>query len=219
MNDGATDHYDMPSFSAGMSAERRRIARELHDTLLQSLAALAFQISGLSKAVHLPEYKSGLNVICTEAEECLREARQAIANIRKAESKNFDLAAEFAASGRWLMGAEKPPSLHLDVKGQPRLLPVGLGEELLRIGREAITNASKHSCAEQIYVRLNYGTDSIGLQISDDGHGFNPSRASVSGHFGLLSMRERAEQIHASIVISSDVTRGTSVQVTVPNAA
>ena len=214
-----TAQCDMSGFSAGMLTERNRIARELHDTLLQSLAGLVLQISGLSKGVNRKRHKQ-LDLIRTEAEECLREARQAIADLRDDASEHFDLAAEFAASNRWLMGADKPPRLLFAVEGQPRLLPVRLGEQLLRIGREAVTNASKHSCAEQISVRLSYGADSIGLHIYDNGHGFNPNRASaVSGHFGLGSMRERAEQIQASIVISSEITRGTSVQVTVPCAA
>jgi len=207
----------VPGFAAGIVTERTRIARDLHDTLLQSLAALAFQIGGLSKVATSELSKRQLQKLRTQANECLREARQAVFNLRDVESETLDLAARLKASGERL-SAETVPRFDFSVEGEHRSIPFELGEQLLRIGIEAISNAARHSCAEQIKVRLRYGADSIGLQVWDNGNGFNIERASaMSSHFGLRTMRERAEWIRASISIASGVMHGTSVHVTVPN--
>jgi signal transduction histidine kinase len=208
---------DLSGFVAGAVAERTRIARDLHDTLLQRLAGLAFQIGGLSKLVTSEAAKRQLRRLRAEADECLREARHAVCNIRDVASESLDLAAELKESGERL-SAQAAPRLDFSVEGEYRRIPTELGEQLLRIGTEAIANAAHHSCAEQIRVRLSYGTDSIGLQVSDDGSGFSLDGASsVAGHFGLITMRERAAQIRATINIASELRHGTSVQVTVPN--
>jgi signal transduction histidine kinase len=211
--------FDFASFATGVLAERDRVARDLHDTLLQSLSGLRMQIAALSKVATSDLCNERLVMVQAQADECLREAREAVWDIREAKSESLDLVAALKESGQRL-NAEPASRFDFAVEGHPRPIPVDLGEQLLRIGREAITNASKHSCAEQIRVRLRYGTDSIRLQICDDGHGFNPERvSSAPGHYGLTTMRERAEQIDASISIFSDLARGTSVQVTVPHAA
>jgi signal transduction histidine kinase len=201
-----------PTFIAGVLTERARIGRDLHDTLLQSLAGLAFEIAGVAKIVRSESDKKKLQQLRAQAHACLREARQAVCNIREFESESLDLAAELRRSGERLS-----TEVDFSVEGVRRQITSGLGEHLLRIGKEAMANAARHSCAEQIRVRLNYGADSIGLEISDNGNGFDPEQAlSASGHFGLRTMRERAQQIRASITIVSNLTRGTRVQVTVP---
>jgi len=204
-------------FAAGMLTERTRIARDLHDTLLQSLAGLAFQIGGLSKVATSDLSKRQLRGLLTQADECLREARQAICNLRDVESESLELAAELKGSAERL-SAETGTRLDFSVEGNHRSIPSELGEQLLRIGTEAIANAARHSCADQIHVRLLYGADSIGLQVCDNGNGFDLDRASATkSHFGLRIMRERAERICASFVIASALTHGTSVHVTVRN--
>lgn len=214
-----SNRNDIPSFMAGMVTERTRIARDLHDTLLQSLAGLALQIGGLSKAAISESDKRKLQTLRTDAEECLREAREAVWNIRRVESESLDLASELKASGERL-SAETASRIDFSMEGKHQRIPTELGEHLLRIGTEAMANAAHHARAGKIQVRLTYADDSIRLRIRDDGNGFklhDPS--SNPGHFGLRTMRERAEQIRASITIASELTRGTSVQVTVPNPA
>jgi signal transduction histidine kinase len=208
----------IPGFAVGIVTERTRIARDLHDTLLQSLAGLAFQIGGLSKIATSELSKRQLQKLRAQADECLREARRAVCNLRDEEPESLDLAAELKVSGERL-SAKTVPRFDLSVEGEHRPIPFVLAEQLLRIGMEAIANAARHSCAEQIHVRLRYGADSIGLQVCDNGNGFNLDRASAkSSHFGLRTMRERAERIRASIIIASELTLGTSVHVTVPNS-
>jgi signal transduction histidine kinase len=201
---------EMTGFMAGMAAERTRMARDLHDTLLQSLAGLALQIGGLSKVVTSESGKRHLRRLRAQADECLREAREAIWNMRKAGSQSLDLAAELRASG------ERLNAVDFSVEGKPKCIPINLGEHLLRIGREAMTNAARHSRAERVRVRLGYGTDSIHLQVVDNGRGFNLDEGRP-GHFGLTGMRERTERIQGSIAITSELSHGTSVHVTVSN--
>ncbi len=199
-------------------AERTRIARELHDTLLQNVVGLCLQIGGLSKVVTGESAKDRLQAIRRQGEECLREARQAVWNIRSLESESLDLATELRESGERL-SAGKVARFNFIVEGEPRRIPLDLREHLLRIGREGISNAVRHAQAEQIEVRLTFETEAIRVRISDNGCGFSLDDASrLPGHFGLTTMRERAEQIRASIVISSEVRRGTCIEVTVPGA-
>src|ERR1700675_551121 len=92
----------IPGFAVGIVTERARIARDLHDTLLQSLAGLAFQIGGLSKIATSELSKRQLQKLRTQVDECLREARQAVCNLRDAEPEGLDLAAELKVSGERL---------------------------------------------------------------------------------------------------------------------
>jgi signal transduction histidine kinase/ligand-binding sensor domain-containing protein len=198
-------------------AERSRIARELHDNLLQNVTGLALQIGGISKIVTAPESaKERLQELRRQAEDCLREARQYVWDIRSPESDAIDLPTALKESGEQLTGG-KPARFALVVDGVPRQIKADVRQQLLRIAREAIGNAAHHSGAAQIEARLRFESRAIHLRISDDGGGFDLDAGTrLPGHFGLATMRERAAQIHASIRISSTVGQGTSIEVTVP---
>jgi signal transduction histidine kinase len=161
--------------------------------------------------------KERLRGLSGQAEECLREAREAVWNLHSLDVESLDLATELKESGERL-SAGKAAQFSFCVEGEPRRLNLDLREHLLRIGREAIANSARHAKAEHIEVRLTFETNAIRLRISDDGQGFNLDDASaLPGHFGLTTMRERAEQIRALIVISSEIGRGTCIEVTVPS--
>jgi signal transduction histidine kinase/ligand-binding sensor domain-containing protein len=198
--------------------ERTRIAQDLHDTLLQNIAGLCLQIGGLSKVVVAsPESaRERLKDLRQQGEDCLREARQAVWNIRSLESENVDLATELQESVQRLT-AETPVRFHFRVEGEARPIVPDLREHLLRIGREAIINAVRHAHAGHIEVQMVFEAKSIRLRIVDDGCGFDMEKASeLSGHFGLTTMRERAREINAAIAISSQSNHGTSIEVKVP---
>ena len=201
---------------AGIS-ERTRIARELHDNLIQSVTGLALQIGGISKSVTAPESAKGrLQDLRQQVEDCLREARQYVWDIRSPASESIDLVAALSESGEQLT-VGKATRFHLAVEGSPRPVSPDLRQQLLRIGREAIGNAARHARATQIEARLRFDAGKICLQISDDGCGFNiDDVARLPGHFGLSTMRERAAQIRASIHVSSTVGQGTYIEVNVP---
>ena len=198
--------------------ERTRIAQDLHDTLLQNIAGLCLQIGALYKVVATtPESaRERLRELRRQGEECLREARQAVWDIRSFESNGVDLISKLQESGEQLT-RETQTRFHLDVTGQARDLPLFLHEQLLRIGREAIINAVRHADAERIDVFVVFEARSLRLTISDNGRGFKPEdAASLSGHFGLITMRERAKKSGIKITISSEPGKGTSVETTVP---
>jgi ligand-binding sensor domain-containing protein/signal transduction histidine kinase len=197
--------------------ERTRIAQDLHDTLLQNIAGLCLQIGGLSKVITAAPESAQVRLkgLRLQGQECLREARQAVWDIRSLESERLDLAAELRVSGERLT-SQTPARFIFCVDGEPRRIAPELREQLLRIGTEAIANSVGHAYADAIEVRIGFETKRISLRISDDGRGFTVDGASAPGHFGLTTMRERAQAIGASIVISSEPERGTSIEVTVP---
>jgi len=104
----------------------------------------------------------------------------------------------------------------VEVTGPSRPLPLPVETNLLRIGQEAINNAVKHARANRIDVTLNFDTRSVQLSIRDNGRGFDPEAQIADGHFGLIGMRERAEQIGAVLTIDSAVEHGTQIAVDVP---
>ena len=197
--------------------ERTRIAQDLHDTLLQNIAGLCLQIGALYKvAATAPDSaREQLRELRRQGEECLREARQAVWDIRSFESSGADLISKLQESGEQLTRGT-PTRFHIKVTGQSHILPLILHEQLLRIGREAIINAVHHANAECIHVYIVFEASLLQLTISDNGCGFElDEAASLSGHFGLITMRERAKKSGATIIISSAPGKGTSVQTTV----
>ena len=197
--------------------ERTRIAQDLHDTLLQNIAGLCLQIGGLSKlVVSAPDLvRERLKDVRQQGEECLREARQAVWNIRSLESESGDLAVQLRDSGERLTAGTQI-QLRFRLEGEPREIPLELRDHLLRIGREAIINAVRHAEANEIEVRINFERHRVTVTVSDDGKGFDPaSVAGLTGHFGLATIRERAEEIKAKVRLSSAPECGTSIAVTV----
>jgi signal transduction histidine kinase/ligand-binding sensor domain-containing protein len=199
--------------------ERTRIAQELHDTLLQNIAGLCLQIGGLAKVVVTAPESAGerLKELRRQGEQCLREARQAVWNIR---SENLDLAMALRETGKRLTAGTRS-NFVLREEGEPRRLSLDLKEQVLRIGQEAIANAVRHAEAGSIDTQLRFQKKQLQLRISDDGRGFDMEKldmervGALTGHFGLITMRERAKAIGASIVISSKTNSGTSIEVTV----
>jgi signal transduction histidine kinase len=182
--------------------------------LLQNIAGLCLQIGGLAKIVVTKPETAGerLKELRRQGEDCLREARQAVWNIR---SENLDLAMALRETGNRLTAGTNCKFV-LREEGEPRRLSLDLREQLLRIGQEALANAVRHAAARSIDALLHFQKRRLQLRISDDGHGFDMEKASaLTGHFGLITMRERATTIGGSILISSKINSGTSIEVAV----
>jgi signal transduction histidine kinase/ligand-binding sensor domain-containing protein len=198
-------------------AERTRIGRELHDTLLQNLTGLSLQISGMAKIVKEPlRAAEGLQQLKRQAEDCVRETRQSVWDIRSADAEVQDLPSALNHSGQQLT-AGKPTQFEFTCEGEPRELPSEVRQQLLRIAREAIGNAVQHAAPKHIRLKLTFGLRQLQLTISDDGAGFDTGkRNELAGHFGLVTMKERAKQVKGSIQILSTVGQGTSIVVRIP---
>jgi signal transduction histidine kinase len=198
--------------------ERERIARELHDTLLQDLQAviLRFQLVANRLAKEDPNrgaMESGLDY----ADKVLAEGRDQIRGIR-ADTKAMDeLSKSLAAYGEELAQL-RPLSFQLTVIGkQCDLYPV-VRDEIYRISREALGNAFKHSNGSVVEVEIGYLAAEFRIRVSDDGDGIDPDVADRGrpGHSGIHNMQERARKIGAVLKILSRPNNGTSVELTIP---
>jgi signal transduction histidine kinase len=197
-------------------AERTRIAGEIHDTLLQNISGFALQLDGLSKTVSAP-VRDRLHDLREQAEQCLREAREFVWDLRSPPLQQKDLSAALRGAGEEII-ADRPVQFHMTVRGDRRPAPAKLQEQLLRIVQEATRNAVRHGQATQINMDVAYlDADLIRVQMRDDGQGFDLEEASAKlGHWGLTIMRERARQIGAELKISTAPGHGTEIEIVVP---
>lgn len=203
--------------------ERVRLSREIHDTLLQSLVGIALQFDALANEPDATTdgHKDRFVRMRKQVEEYIREARQSIWDLRSPKLQTRDLATALRESGE-RAAAQAGVAFSLNVSGAPRRLPAKIEEQLLRIGQEAVVNAVRHARAEQVSVELAYDPSRLVLRVDDDGRGFEPTHTlpqNGNGHYGLTSMRERAEQVGGRLRVTSAPGRGTHIEATVPMAA
>jgi signal transduction histidine kinase len=183
--------------------------------MLQSLAGIALQVQAIARR-SLPqaaEQRSQLLALRREVEEHIREARQAILNLRSPMLEASGLAGALTEIGRRTVA--RPT--RFDVSADRITSTEATAGELLRIGQEAITNAARHAGATHIRVDLRQEPDVIRLRVTDDGRGFDVAAVTSagSGHYGLLGMQERAARLGGRLTITSSAS-GTVVEANVP---
>ncbi len=197
-------------------AERTRIARELHDTLLQGLSGITMQLQALWTRLPVSKEKNLLADIIGDAGRATREARRSLWGLRDNGSEPVSFRAKLEKVARQAVSG-KPVTLVLQFDPVDPALPPALEFEILRIAGEAIANALRHSQARRLAVGFHSGAGHLNVIIEDDGVGFSTSGSiSARGHFGLLGMRERAEEIEADLAITSEPGRGTRIALSVP---
>jgi signal transduction histidine kinase len=196
--------------------ERNRIARELHDTLEQELAAITIQLDlAVDRFRQAPQVAlRALDAARSMSRHSMIEARRSVWDLRCDLLENGDLPSALDRIVRSL-ATEGNAEIHVDVRGTPRRLPGPIEMNLLRIGQEAVSNAAKHGQASRIQIELHYGPESVILRVGDDGRGFNPDLASAVGHFGMLDLRERAESLGSQLQIDSAPGQGTQIAIEV----
>ncbi len=192
--------------------ERSRIARELHDTLLQGLSGITMQLQAFwTKLPVSSKERVVLGEIIQDAARCSTEARQSLWGLRTMGSTSLEFSGKLQKLAR--DAAEKgrlTPVL--------RLAPVSLAQspeteyQLLRIAQEALNNVVKHAGARRLEVQLEQSSRQISLSIKDDGAGFDANQQRY-GHFGIVGMLERAKEIGAILSIDSSPGQGTEVRV------
>ncbi|MGE0359812.1 MAG: two-component regulator propeller domain-containing protein [Vicinamibacterales bacterium] len=202
--------------------ERVRLSRELHDTLLQGLVGVALQFDAIAADVETnsPGMQRSFVRMRKQIEEYIREARQSIVDLRSQPLRRRDLVASLRDAGEHLT-ADRAIRFEFSVCGTVRRFPRKIEDELLRIGQEAVNNAVRHADPTLIRVELAYTDTAVTLQVNDDGRGFDHGllTEAAAEHYGLISMRERAEEIGASLEIASRVNFGTNIRAIVPMAA
>ncbi|HEY0586601.1 MAG TPA: triple tyrosine motif-containing protein [Pseudoduganella sp.] len=199
-------------------AERSRIARALHDTLLQSVQSLLLSFDAHSR--HLKEgsqERKCLDQTLDFAEKLLLEGRDQILDLRASASPG-SLEQTLSQFGQGL-AARGTHAFEVKVNGLPRQLRQHVHDELYAIAREALFNASRYAGASRIELELNYSSDSLRVRITDNGRGLDEKVAAMGqrpGHWGLVGMRERASCIGAVMEIESKPGAGTTITVEVP---
>ena len=199
--------------------ERTRMARELHDTLLQSLAAIALQLEGASRDPSTPEgLRKRLARSIESARASAADARRAIADLRTDPAADTPLAHALAALARSFMSET---GVTVRVAASPELALDRMTEtELYRITQEALTNVRKHARAKTVTIALRRVKDAVRLSIADDGIGVRVARAKgdASGQ-GMQGMAERAALAGGSLAVRARRGGGTAVTATVPIGA
>jgi signal transduction histidine kinase len=191
--------------------ERNRIARELHDTLIQGLSGITMEMQALAGRIASPKERGTLEEIIQDAGTCLRETRRSVAGLRSA---NSGLAAAIEQAARQLTET-KDIRLKLKLEKNPTGLAPDVEYNLVRIAQEAVTNSVKHSGARNVEVALDYNSKAVHLSVKDDGAGF--SENGKTGHYGLIGMKERATHIGAEFELASTPGRGTLISVVLPS--
>ena len=195
-----------------VSRERNRLARELHDTLAHSLAALSVQLEAVRTLLtHNPAAaQDALNDVTTLARNGLEESRQAIQALRTDPLKTLGLVGALRSTLRAFQ-ARTGVQADLSVAGHEPDMMDEEAQTLFRIAEEALTNVERHAAAQQVTVRLAFGSDRIDLVVRDDGVGFDPAAVDPD-HYGLTGIRERAAMIGATLMVRSRPSGGTEVR-------
>ncbi|MDB5391843.1 MAG: putative two-component system sensor kinase [Planctomycetaceae bacterium] len=198
-------------------AERSRIARELHDTLIQGFSGVTMQMQALAARLHVTAERETLQEVIQDAGNCLREARRSVAGLRSPTSDESELAAAVAQVARGLTDGSDL-RLKLKLVKSPRGLSADVEYNIVRIVQEAISNAVKHSGGGNVDVLMNYSPLQLSFSVTDDGVGFDVTNREFAqhGHYGLIGMRERATQIGAELKLESAAGRGTTVRLILP---
>jgi signal transduction histidine kinase/ligand-binding sensor domain-containing protein len=204
-------------------SERTRIARELHDTLLQSFQGLLLRFQSVAKLLpeRPKEARQRLDSAIEQAAEAITEGRDAVQGLRSSAFETNDLANAISAIAKELTGdtsAAESPIIDLEVEGVPRRLNPVVRDEAYRIAGEALRNAFRHAQARRITVEIRYDKRQFRLRVRDDGTGINQDtmQRQPSGHFGLPGMRERAEIVGGHLEVWSKLNSGTHVELSIP---
>jgi signal transduction histidine kinase/ligand-binding sensor domain-containing protein len=206
-------------------SERTRIARELHDTLLQSFHGLLLHFQTVSQLwAERPELaKEKLDGAIDQAARAITEGRNAVQGLRESTVRTSDLADAIGTLGAELaaaLGDRPATAFHVTVEGEPRSLHPILRDDIYKITAEALRNAFRHAEATHVDVEIRYDRQQFRLRVQDDGKGFDdallPGQA-AAGHYGVPGMRERAVLMKGTLTVWSKVGAGTAVELCIPS--
>jgi signal transduction histidine kinase/ligand-binding sensor domain-containing protein len=205
-------------------SERTRIAREIHDTLLQSFHGLLlrFQIVFQLLPQSPLEAKEKLERAIDLAADAITEGRDAVQGLRASTVQTNDLAMAISTLGEELAtdsNNQRSAAFRVAVEGESRDLHPLIRDEIFKVSAEALRNAFRHADARQVEVEIRYDNEQFRLRVRDDGKGIDPqilARQGSEGHFGLHSMRERATLIGGKLTVWSEVDAGTEVELRLP---
>jgi signal transduction histidine kinase len=205
-------------------SERTRIARELHDTLLQSFQGVLLKFSGVSYLIRdrPAEAEETLERVIEQARQAITEGRDAVQGLRSSTVISNDLARAIGTVGEQL-AADQPqlsrPEFHMRVEGPTRDLTPLVRDDVHRIACEALRNAFLHSQATRIEVEIEYDRRQLRLRVVDNGKGIDEEALNGGGrrgHFGLAGMHERASLVGGKLSIRTELNSGTEIELLIP---
>ena len=201
--------------------ERTRIARDLHDTLLQSFHGmlLRFQAAINMLPAQPEDAKREFEEVIDLAEQAIVEGRDAVQSLRSSITQKNELAEALTALYQELKASGSISAFDLTIEGASRNLQPIVREEVYRISAEALRNAFRHSEAQRIEVIIRYGERNLELLVRDDGKGIDQNvvnELARAGHWGLPGMRERAELIGGKLNVWSAPSKGTAIELSIP---
>jgi PAS domain S-box-containing protein len=202
---------------AAILKERARLARDVHDTLAQGFTGVILQMEAAEEALFDENPDAAVQRVRRAREiarESLGEARRSVHELRP---QALDKSGFAEALQSMLKNTTAGTSLRTSFywEGEPMVLPANVEETLLRIGQEALSNALKHAHPTEFHIRLCFKSDAVRLELFDNGKGFVVGQSTAG--VGLLGMKERTEQIGATLTISSEPGKGTKVIAVSPN--
>jgi signal transduction histidine kinase len=213
----------------GRVGERTRIARDLHDTLLQSFQGVLLQFHAVTYLLpDRPEAVKKLEAITEQARQAIAEGRDAVQGMRSSTVVTNDLARSITIVGERLAAelsstqdGQNCPEFRVQVEGKSRDLPPIIRDEIYRIACEALRNAFRHAQAKRIEVEIHYDQRNLRLRVRDDGKGIDPKvldGGGSAGHHGLPGMHERAQLAGGKLAVWSEPGSGTEIELTIPRS-
>jgi len=201
-------------------AERERIARDLHDTLLQGVQGLIWRFQAAADGISPPDQPARqlMEQSLDRADKLLAESRDKVKDLRTGACEAAELTQALATEGEQL-AQQYSAKFRLSVQGTARTLHPIVREEGYLIGREALGNAFRHSGARNIEAEVTYGDAALHMRVRDDGRGIAASILEAGGspgHFGLIGMRERAKKLGGQLDVWSRPGAGTEIDLRVP---
>jgi len=220
-------HQITRAFSARLEervAERTRIARDLHDTLLQGFQGLLLRFQTVYTLLRTrpDEAEEILGSAIDQTAQAITEGREAVQGLRASSLESDDLAQAITRFGEELApeaSGHTPVGLQVALEGTARPLQPIVRDEIYRIASEALRNAQRHAEAQQIEVELRYDEREFRLRIRDDGKGIDAEFLTAegrAGHFGLQGIRERAELIGGKLSVWTAPDSGTEIELSIP---
>jgi signal transduction histidine kinase/ligand-binding sensor domain-containing protein len=207
----------------GRLAERTRIARDLHDTMLQSFQAVLMKFQAVSHQLQdHPEARGALDSVVAQARQAIIEGRNAVQDLRSSTQVTNDLALAISTLGNELAAectSGAAPEFHVGVAGTSIDLAPLVRDDVHRIACEAVRNAFRHAQASRIEVEIHYERRQLRVRILDNGKGIDPtvlSEGGRAGHFGLPGMQERAKFVGGKLTVRRGVETGTELELTIP---
>jgi signal transduction histidine kinase len=208
---------------AGVAEERRRMAREIHDTLAQGLTGIVTQLQAAEQAANRPPgdpagWRRHVAAATQLARDSLSEARRSVDALRPEPLERCRLSEALAdVAERW--GTLNGIPVQAQTTGTARPIRPEIEFALLRAAQEALANVARHARATRVGLTLSYMENEVALDVRDDGIGFDPATLPDNGGFGLIAMRQRVADLSGTVEVESEPGGGTAISTCIPTVS